>query len=132
MGAIKFLEQGRYTFNACGGGPGTGIEGLVTKCEYFGIIFYIKEYYAPCGDFHTHSGYRWGLKLGKSALKRGDKGQILHLICPASYFDFLAPIVTALDPLKRKVKKTTCCPVQAQRYIDKEPNHLFNPKTLKV
>jgi hypothetical protein len=134
MGAIRLLEQGRYTFNSCTGNvQGTGLEGLVTKCEYFGIVFYIKEYYAPCGEYNTPSGYRWGLKLGNFAIKREDPGNILHLICPAAYFDFLAPIVTAMDdPLKRKVAKTSCGAAKAQKYIDKEPNQLFNPLTIKL
>ena len=59
-------------------------------------------------------------------------GNILHLICPAAYFDCLAPIVAALDPLKRKVIKTSCGAAKAQKYIDKEPNHLFNPLTIKL
>ena len=143
MGRFRLLEQGRYTFNEAqgqGGGDNgtdcpegiTGMDGLVTKCEYFGIVFYVKEYYAPCGSFHTSSAHRWGLKIGKSEIKRDDPGCILHLICPTLYFDFLAPVITALDPLKRRVVKTTCRPDQAQRHINKEPNKLFNPITLKI
>jgi hypothetical protein len=83
--------------------PHGGLEGLLTKCRFDGIVFYVRENIAcPGGHFHVSAGERMGWKQGRLSRRHA---QILELAAPEDDWNRIATTVHEVDRLKRPVRK---------------------------
>lgn len=82
-------------------GTQTGSVGRVTKFVIDGVICYVRENFCKANSFEMSANARMGLKKG------GVNGstQILELIVPKGDWSAVADQVSAIDPLKRPVRR---------------------------
>ena len=96
--------------------PHGGLEGMLTKCRFDGIVFYVRENIAVHGGhFHVSAGERMGWKQGRLSSRHA---QILELAAPEKDWEKLAAIVHQVDRLKRPIRKNRRFTIQwAERIL---------------
>jgi hypothetical protein len=83
--------------------PHGGLEGMLTKCRFDGIVFYVRENIAgQGGHFHVSSGERMGWKQGRLSKRHT---QILELAAPEHEWSRIATIVHDADSFGRPVRR---------------------------
>lgn len=97
---IKVLATTSWIFSRDNCHEGGQI-GQITKCEYEGIIFYVRENINGIPSFNISSGERWGDKTGKQVRK---ERQSLEVCADVKHWPLISKIVKEADNLKRPVR----------------------------
>lgn len=80
----------------------SGLVGQVTKCEYEGVIFFVRENTNNIPSFLISSSVRYGDKAGSKPSKAR---QCLELAAPEHNWEAIAEIIRQTDPMKRPVNR---------------------------
>jgi hypothetical protein len=98
--SIKVLGVSCWEFGQSNLKGSSGLTGQVTRCEYQGIVFYVRENVNATPAFNISSGERWGDKVGR---KPSRFRQSLELLAPELHWEEIAQLVRQADTLGRPV-----------------------------
>lgn len=97
---INVQEISSWIYAQANTAGSSGLVGQVTKCEYEGIIFFVRENTNNVPSFLISSSVRWGDKCGSIPSKRR---QCLELAAPDDVWQAIAHVIHFVDPLRRPV-----------------------------
>jgi hypothetical protein len=103
---LEILARGRWSF---GGGClwHQKLEGQISKCRWFGLVFYVRENLDGSRAFYISAGERQGDKGGASGYGRPSLARNVLEVCTADvcHWYIAADLVRCLDPLQRPVRR---------------------------
>lgn len=97
---ITVHDVTKWYYGQANHGDASGLVGQVTRCEFEGVMFFVRENTNAISSFLISSSVRQGDKTGS---KPSRQRQCLELAAPADKWEKIAEQVKLADPMKRQV-----------------------------